>query len=94
VSAVRRTDRKDLSPPRLTPTAAGFIWAAAAVFTKSGGGTIYGSNESTISLRNNVTSGATRGYAAYAAGSPAKYRDTSAGTTVNLDASNTANWNQ
>jgi hypothetical protein len=64
-------------------------------FTKSGGGTIYGSNESNSALRNTATSGDNYGHAVYvnSYSSPAKKRDMTAGPSVNMNSNYTGTAN-
>jgi hypothetical protein len=54
-------------------------------FVKQTGGTIYGSNESNSALKNTATSGDNYGHAVYVSSSPAKIRNTTAGSGVPLD---------
>jgi hypothetical protein len=59
-----------------------------ATFNKTGG-TIYGKNEG---ANSNTATADTQGHAVYVYSSPAKYRDTTAGPTVNLNSGTAANW--
>jgi len=72
----------------------GVFIANGASFSKTGG-TIYGytsgdSNSNTVKVNSSVKNG--NGHAAFRA-SGNRYRDTTAGTSVNLSSSSTSNWN-
>jgi hypothetical protein len=64
-------------------TYGGGVLVNSGAFTKTGG-TIYGSNAS-ASLKNTATSGDSYGHAVYVYGPPVKIRNSTAGTSVNLD---------
>jgi hypothetical protein len=61
--------------------------STSGTFTKQSGGVIYGSNESSITLRNTATSGNDYGHAVYVNidDFSGKKRNTTAGTGVALD---------
>jgi hypothetical protein len=55
-----------------------------STFTKQSGGVIYGSNESNSTLRN-TAAGSSDGHAVYVSSSPAKIRNTTAGSGITLN---------
>jgi fibronectin type 3 domain-containing protein len=71
-----------------TSTSGGGVYVSSnGTFTKSGGGTIYGSDASSA-LKNTATNGDNYGHyghAAYVGGSPTKKRDMTAGPSVNMN---------
>jgi uncharacterized repeat protein (TIGR02543 family) len=67
-----------------TASYGGGVYVSSGTFTKQSGGVIYGSNAGNT-LENTATSGDSYGHAVYVSSSPAKKRNTTAGTGVALD---------
>jgi uncharacterized repeat protein (TIGR02543 family) len=70
----------------------GGVYVGGGTFTKQSGGIIYGSNESNNALRNTATSGDNFGHAVYVFSSPAKKRNTTAGSGVTLNSNTAGSW--
>jgi hypothetical protein len=66
------------------------VYVDGGTFTKQGGGTIYGSDQS--SALKNTANGDTYGHAVYVSGSPAKKRNTTAGLGVTLNSGTAGGW--
>jgi hypothetical protein len=68
----------------------GGVYVVDGTFTKQSGGVIYGSNENNNALKNTATSG--NGHAVYVNSSPAKKRNTTAGSEVTLNSNTAGDW--
>jgi uncharacterized repeat protein (TIGR02543 family) len=68
-----------------------YVHTTGGTFIKQSGGVIYGSDTDST-WRNTATSGSSNGHAVYVSSSPAKKRNTTAGSGVTLNSGTSSNW--